>query len=93
MRDDGDRIVQTHYAMDSEALYERILMSLRSAGKNTAALTVEDLAPIDQFHIGGIAATRALMRLADLRAGMQVIDVGGGLGGPARLWLLRSTAM
>jgi SAM-dependent methyltransferase len=85
MRDDGDRMVQSHYAIDPEALYERILMSLRSAGKNIAALTVEDLAPIDQFHTGGIAATSALMRLADLHAGMRVIDVGGGIGGPARL--------
>ena len=47
-------------------------------------LTVDDLAPVDQFHAGGQAATRRLARVADLRPGTRVLDVGGGLGGPAR---------
>src|SRR2546425_1728612 len=41
-------------------------------------------APADQFHSGGKGATERLARLAALRPGMRVLDVGGGLGGPAR---------
>lgn len=43
-----------------------------------------DLAPMDQFHIGGEAATLELAALAGLGPGQLVLDVGGGLGGPAR---------
>ena len=46
--------------------------------------SADDLAPVDQFHIGGKEATRHLARLAGVRAGHLVFDVGGGLGGPAR---------
>jgi ubiquinone/menaquinone biosynthesis C-methylase UbiE len=49
-----------------------------------AALTIDDLALADQFHSGGKAATERLARLAQLRPGLRVLDVGGGLGGPAR---------
>jgi SAM-dependent methyltransferase len=48
-------------------------------------LTVDDLAPLDHFHSGGITATRALARTLTPRPGSRVLDVGGGLGGPARL--------
>ncbi len=64
---------------------EKILASLRTAGKNTDALQVEDLAQVDQLHAGGAHATRTLIGRASLQPGMRVLDVGGGLGGPARL--------
>src|SRR4029450_7575488 len=57
---------------------------LRVAGRNGDELTVDELAPADQFHSGGKSATQRLARLAALRPGMRVLDVGGGLGGPAR---------
>ena len=57
---------------------------LRANGKDPAALTIEDLAPIDQLHARGSEATLELARLAGITAGMRVLDVGGGLGGPAR---------
>jgi SAM-dependent methyltransferase len=66
-------------------LERTILAALAAAGKNTDALTVDDLAPADQFHSGGKGATERLARLARLEPGMRVLDVGGGLGGPARL--------
>jgi SAM-dependent methyltransferase len=47
-------------------------------------LTVDDLAPFDQLHSGGRDATRELARLAAIGPGKSVLDVGGGLGGPAR---------
>jgi SAM-dependent methyltransferase len=68
-----------------EGLGGRILAALAAAGKNLDALTVDDLAPTDQFHGGGKDATLRLARLAALEPGTRVLDVGGGLGGPARL--------
>lgn len=58
--------------------------ALAGVGKNLNALTIEDLAPVDQFHGGGKASTDRLARLARLKPGMRVLDVGGGFGGPAR---------
>ncbi len=43
------------------------------------------LALIDQFHIGGLAATVAMAERLDLCEGTLVLDAGSGLGGPSRL--------
>jgi SAM-dependent methyltransferase len=67
-----------------DELERAILDALAAAGKDVDALTVDDLAPADQFHGGGKKATERLARLAGLRPGLRVLDVGGGLGGPAR---------
>ena len=69
---------------ERDGLEQAILDALRSVGKNLDALTVEDLAPVDQFHGGGKKATDRLARVAKLSPGLRVLDVGGGLGGPAR---------
>lgn len=66
------------------ALGDVILAGLRAAGKDVDALTPDDLAPVDQFHLGGKNATDALIRRAGLAPEMRVLDIGGGLGGPAR---------
>ena len=66
-------------------LAEAVLDALRVLGNDRDVLTVDDLAPLDQFHNGGTEATRTLARLLDPRPGTQALDVGGGLGGPARL--------
>jgi ubiquinone/menaquinone biosynthesis C-methylase UbiE len=68
-----------------ENLAQTILDALAAAGKDLDALTVDDLAVSDHFHSGGKGATRRLARLAGLSPGMRVLDVGGGLGGPARM--------
>jgi len=47
-------------------------------------LTPDQTAPADQFHTGGIVSTRALAQLGDFQPDWSVLDVGGGLGGPAR---------
>jgi SAM-dependent methyltransferase len=62
-------------------LGQAILDALAAQGKGLEALTVDDLAPLDQFHGGGKPATVRLAQLAELT---RVLDVGGGLGGPAR---------
>ena len=58
---------------------------LEASGKASGTLTPEDLAPVDQFHIGSIEQTRELSRMAGMQPGSTVLDVGGGLGGPARV--------
>jgi len=67
-----------------ENLGQKILDALAAAGKRLDTLTVEDLAATDQFHGGGKPATVRLARLAGFSPGTRVLDVGGGLGGPAR---------
>ncbi|MDQ2785455.1 MAG: methyltransferase domain-containing protein [Chloroflexota bacterium] len=74
--------VSAHYT--SGSLEEKIITGLRAAGKDADALTLDDLTPVDQFHLGGKPATLSLIARAGLRPGMHVLDVGGGLGGPAR---------
>src|SRR5205823_4563760 len=62
----------------------QILAALAASGKDLDQLTADDLAPLDQFHGGGKGATERLARLAALTSDTRVLDVGGGLGGPAR---------
>jgi SAM-dependent methyltransferase len=76
------RSLQQHYSQDG--LLERILGALQACGKDPAALTQDALAPVDEFHTRGRHATRELAELAGFRADESVLDVGSGLGGPAR---------
>jgi len=71
-----------HYAPTDIAA--RILERLQQAGKDLDKLTRDDLAAFDEFHGGGRESTRELARLAALAPGMQVLDIGSGVGGPAR---------
>lgn len=66
-------------------LVEALLDAAAASGLDLRTATPEALAPLDQFHGGGKDATRALARQAEVVAGMHVLDVGGGLGGPARM--------
>lgn len=66
-------------------LLERIYGALRAVGKDPDNLTVADLAPVDHFHTLGPAATTGLADAARLQPGEEVLDVGSGLGGPARM--------
>jgi ubiquinone/menaquinone biosynthesis C-methylase UbiE len=61
-----------------------ILAALHEAGKDPDSIAAQDLAPVDQLHTRGKDATLELARLAGVTPEMQVLDVGGGLGGPAR---------
>ncbi len=80
---EDDYEINQHYGRGD--LGTTILAALQAAGKNPQRLTPDDLAPVDQFHTAGKQATLELMHLAALQAGMEVLDVGGGLGGAARL--------
>ena len=65
-------------------LSANILAALQRAGKDLDALTRNDLAPFEEFHLRGRAATMELATAAGLHEGMAVLDVGSGVGGPAR---------
>ena len=83
MRERSDARATNDY-WGRDGLERAIVDALAAAGKNVDALTIDDLAPTDQFHSGGKEATVRLARLAGARPGLRVLDVGGGLGGPAR---------
>ena len=74
--------VNAHYTR--EDLADTFAHVLRSWGKEDATLTADDLAPLDQFHVDGKAATLTLAALAGIGPATRVLDVGGGFGGPAR---------
>lgn len=65
-------------------LEQALLKALAAAGKDLDKLTPDDLAPIDEFHIGGRPATVDFAAAFAPAAGMHLLDIGSGLGGPAR---------
>jgi ubiquinone/menaquinone biosynthesis C-methylase UbiE len=77
-----DTLIDQHYGFGG--IMEKIMSGLESAGKDVGALTVDDLAPIDEFHTRGRESTIELAELADLSADDRVLDDGCGLGGTAR---------
>jgi len=74
--------IQQHYARPD--LGNLILAALEKAGKDINRLAPEDLAPVDEFHIRGRAATLELARAAGIDSTKQVLDVGSGVGGSSR---------
>ena len=82
-----ERQVSDYYTRGK--LEDKIVGMLRSAGKDLGQLREEDLAAIDEFHLGGREATEALAEFMQLRSGMHLLDVGCGIGGPARYFAER----
>ena len=77
--------VQGHYA--SEGIAARILAALRAArGGETGPITPDALAPLDHFHGRGVKATQEMVALLEPRSVERILDIGGGIGGPAR-WI------
>jgi SAM-dependent methyltransferase len=71
-----------HYGPQN--LRERLEGALLAAGLADGSLTPEALAPFDQFHTRGLAATIELAKLLAIAPADRMIDVGSGLGGPSR---------
>jgi SAM-dependent methyltransferase len=65
-------------------VYGLIVSALNKMSKPLDSLTVEDLAPVDHFHARGFPATVELADRLPLKAGQHIVDIGCGLGGPAR---------
>lgn len=76
-------LLRQHYeSADGNA--EQVARVMEWLDDSPGPLTPAQLAPLDQFHVGGLATTQALAELAGLEAGMNVLDAGSGLGGPSR---------
>ncbi len=75
--------VVSHYS-ENFGLADTIAAKLRSIGKDLDKLTTADLVAVDEFHIRGRKATLELGEKMNLNARSHVLDIGSGLGGPAR---------
>src|SRR5882724_10689686 len=69
--------VAEHYSHGS--LEHAILTALEASGKNLAQLTPADLAPVDEFHVGGRQATVEFMAQLGFKLGMRLLDIGCGI--------------
>lgn len=76
-------LVRRHY--DGDDLVGGILAALSATGQDASSVTARDLAAVDQLHAGGSGATRYLFEQLRLGPETRLLDIGSGLGGPARL--------
>lgn len=74
-------VAASHYA--PRDLRSRVAAVVEASGRSDN-VGVDDLAPLDQFHVEGIAPVRRLAAKAGLNPSMHVLDVACGMGGPAR---------
>lgn len=65
-------------------VYGRIVDAMRAAGMSPDSVTVEQLAPVDHLHARGFPATVELADRLPIREGQHLVDIGCGVGGPAR---------
>jgi len=82
MQKTNENEVARHYG--GSGLLDRIYSGLESAGIALDAVTLEDLAPVDEFHIGGRTATQHVVAKMGLDPHHHVLDVGCGIGGATR---------
>lgn len=74
--------VRDHYR--ATGLIDRLKTALAALGPEDQPLSVKQLAALDHFHTRGLAATAELATLTGITVDMSVLDVGAGIGGPAR---------
>ncbi len=67
-------------------IFSRVHHAMSKAGLINRELNIEDLFPIDQYHARGIAATVDLGKRMPISKNQKIIDIGCGLGGPARYY-------
>jgi MPBQ/MSBQ methyltransferase len=79
---DVDARISSHYGWSG--LMEEIEAEVRRAGIEPQEVTVDQLAPVDNYHAYRLTGTLALADAAGIKATDRVLDVGGGIGGPAR---------
>lgn len=77
-----EKEVSDHYLHGN--LIGAIQAALSVNGKTIESVTIEDLAPVDEFHVGGRAATDHLLNQLNISEQSRLLDVGCGLGGAAR---------
>ena len=74
--------VANHYT--TGGLFERIKAALKANDVDPEKATPDDLKPVDEFHIGGVAATRDLLGQIKVTPSMHLLDIGSGIGGASR---------
>jgi SAM-dependent methyltransferase len=75
-------VIREHYTHG--ALIDAIRDGLEKLGKSVEQVRIDDLAPVDEFHIGGRIATASFLDQLDIAPEHHVLDVGCGLGGGSR---------
>src|SRR5687767_279085 len=75
--------VSKHYS--SYDVLARIRAGIVDMGLDPDRISPEVLKPVDEFHIGGAEATQALLEKLHIWPDTQVLDIGSGIGGPARM--------
>lgn len=79
-----DDIRHIHGYYSPTGLYQKIINGLETLGIDLANVAMDDLQPVDEFHIRGDAATRELIELAGFTPDQHILDVGCGIGGSTR---------
>ena len=81
--EDPERAARKHYRRDD--LLGVVTAALQRAGIDIESLATDDLAGLDQLHAGSVGATEAVLDVLSLTPDVTLLDVGSGIGGPARL--------
>ncbi|MGI9287532.1 MAG: methyltransferase domain-containing protein [Pseudomonadales bacterium] len=76
------KLVANHYTHGS--IVDAIHDGIQKLGKTIDSIHIDDLGPVDEFHIGGRLATEGFLDQLDISASHHVLDVGCGLGGSSR---------
>ncbi len=77
-------IKHIHSYYSPNDLYNKIIAGLNKLGKDLSKITLDDLQPVDEFHIRGDTATKELIKLSAFTPDMHILDVGCGIGGSTR---------
>lgn len=89
--DSTEAAVASHYGRGGD-LVAGMIAALRAAGHDVEALQPEALSGADEFHLGGRVATELIAESLALEPGSRLLDVGCGIGGPARTLAARTGA-
>ena len=76
------QVISDHWGKGD--VFARILEAMERVGINPATVTIEELAPVDHFHARGFPATIELADVLPIKEGDRLVDIGCGIGGPAR---------
>jgi SAM-dependent methyltransferase len=78
----AQREISDHYTHGD--LTAVIRGGIERLGKTTSSVTIDDLAPVDEFHVGGRQASEHFLDQLELTPDKRILDIGSGLGGAAR---------
>jgi SAM-dependent methyltransferase len=81
------RAISDHWGTGD--VYARIMEAMKAASLSPDTVTLEELAPVDHFHARGLPATVELADVLPIQAGHHIVDIGCGVGGPARYFAKR----